>query len=532
MRPVVFPAEMAAIDAEAPEPVEELIERAGWATARAAADLLDGRLYGRRIVVLAGKGNNGADGRSAARHLEHRGARCTVIDVTGSGPAAGSATAHDWDLVIDACVGTGLGRPFDAATLPLEIGAAPVLAVDIPSGVDGATGQPNGRPVAATATVTFAAAKPGLLFHPGRALAGSVTVADIGLDCSRATVHLIGPDDLDRDWPRRSPTAHKRRRSVLVVGGSPGLTGAPALVAAGALRAGTGHVTVSIPGRSGEGGGSSAGLPADRGAIPVEAVEEPIGSAWAEPLLGRLDTGPAVGAVVLGPGLATDSTSRRQVRRYLAESTTPTVLDAGALHAFALGTVAEPETGRPAHADPDAPDPDAVSRDVVHPDAPDRDALEPGVPGSGGEAAEPVVERLPAPDGDDPQPEVRHVLTPHDGEFRVLTGRLPGSDRVADCRRAAAALGAVVLLKGPTTVVAHPDGRVLLSIAGDQRLATAGSGDVLAGVIATGLAGGLDPLTAAALGAELHGQASLLGYRVGLVAGDLPSLVAEALSRS
>lgn len=521
MKPVVTPDEMADIDADAPEPVEELIERAGWATARAAADLLDRRLYGKRIVVLVGKGNNGADGHSAARFLEQRGASCTIVDFAGSDRAR-PAPGHRWDLVIDACVGTGLGRAFDRDALPVSIGDAPVLAVDIPSGVDGAPGRANGTPIPAAATVTFAAPKPGLLFHPGRGLAGVLTVADIGLDCSRAATHLVEAGDVRDRWPTRSPTDHKRSRSVLVVGGSPGLTGAPSLVAAGALRSGVGHVTVSIPGTERDDSARvSEGEPVERGPVPTEAIEEAIPLDWADPLLDRLETGPPVGAIVIGPGLATDPRSQHQVRRYLASSRTPTVLDAGAIHALtpdrpssAAGPdgsgVSAASTGsgratRPAHALPDDPG-----------------------PGAADDSPPPTLTPLPAPF--DPDGSVRHVLTPHDGEFRVLTGRLPGPDRIADCRRAAAGLGAIVLLKGPTTVVAHPDGRVLLSTAGDERLATAGSGDVLAGLIAAALAGGLEPLEAAALGAELHGIGACTGYRVGLVAGDLPSLIAEALS--
>jgi NAD(P)H-hydrate epimerase len=121
------------------------------------------------------------------------------------------------------------------------------------------------------------------------------------------------------------------------------------------------------------------------------------------------------------------------------------------------------------------------------------------------------------------------VLTPHDGEFARVTGAAPGPDRIGAARSAAAELGAVVALKGPTTVVAHPDGRALISTAGDKRLASAGTGDVLAGLIGAGLAGGLDPFLAAGLGAELHGRAARVGFDRGFVASDLPPLVAQLL---
>lgn len=462
MRPVVTPVEMAAIDAEAPEPVEELIARAGWATAMAAVELLD-RPYGSRVAVVAGKGNNGADGRSAVPHLRRRGVHCTLFAVGsevdgGTGPPA---RPEPFDLIIDACYGTGLRRPFDAATLPIEVGDTPVLAVDIPSGVDGTTGQLIGRPLMATATVTFAAPKPGLLLLPGRRHVGRLVVADIGLDCSRATIAHLDATDLDR-WPTRDDDDHKWRRAVAIIGGGPGMAGAPGLAARAAFRAGAGYVTRSVPGSQSPDGS----VP---GSGPIEAVDRPVGVDWADELLAEVDRHRAI---VVGPGLSDIEPNRLAVRRWWHESERPTVFDAGALTCLA--------------------------------------AAGPSVPDSG----------------------ASHVITPHDGEFARLFGRRPGADRVDDARELAAGLGAVVLLKGPTTVVAHPDGRVLLSTAGDARLATAGTGDVLAGIIAAGLVGGLDPLSAAGLGAELHGRAARLGPPVGLVASDLPDLVAAVLSRS
>jgi NAD(P)H-hydrate epimerase len=178
-------------------------------------------------------------------------------------------------------------------------------------------------------------------------------------------------------------------------------------------------------------------------------------------------------ALVVGPGLAVDGTQMlSELHQLLAMAEAPVVVDAGGLRPDVLDGLFE----------------SSVADD-----------------------------RLP-------------VLTPHDGEFERLTGRAPGPDRVDDVRRAAAELGAVVLLKGPTTVVAHPDGQTLLSTAGDQRLATAGTGDVLSGIIGAGLALGLDPFLAAGLGAELHGRSAGHGRAVGLTAGDLPDLVADLLS--
>ena len=477
MDPVVTPAEMAAIDAEAPEPLTELIRRAGLATANAAKRLIGEPLYGKRILVLVGKGNNGADGRSAAWFLDRQGAACSVVPVGAptTEPSVRLATGHRFDLVIDACFGTGLGRDFDCRTLPVTAEGVPVLAVDIPSGVDGLTGALRTRPMAATATVTFAALKPGLVLEPGRELAGAVTVADIGLDCSRATTFVITRSDITDHWPSRARDHHKWRSAVLVVGGSPGMTGAPSLCATAAFRSGVGYVLLAVPGTM-----SGSGQPEALPTTPIEAVAVPTPMDWADV---AIEHGKRCGSVVIGPGLPV---SPDQLGRYLQATTTPTVFDAGALDA--VGAVANRTAGL------------GVSREA-------------GAVGDGG--------AVPAP---------LHVLTPHEGEFVRLTGRTAATDRIQSVRDAAAALGAVVLLKGPTTVVAHPDGRVLLSAVGDQRLATAGSGDVLAGIIASGIAGGLDPFLAAGIGAELHGTAGLAGYRVGMTSGDLPSQVAAVLS--
>lgn len=459
MEPVVTPEEMAAIDAAAPEPVSELIERAGFATALAAIEMLDNAPYGKRVLVYVGKGNNGADGVSAARYLERRGARCSIVAI-GSDAVENTPPTHRFDLVIDACFGTGLGRDFDAEQLPIDIGTTPVLAVDIPSGVDGLTGIARGTPIKATKTVTFASLKPGLLFEPGRSFAGRIQVADIGLDCGRATISHLDRSDISTLWPLRGADHHKWRNAVLVIGGSPGMTGAPSLTATAALRAGAGYVLHAVPGTA-----SRQSLPT----TPVEAVAIPTPFDWVTTALGRSER---CGAVVIGPGLPVEEP---HIEAYLANATTPTVFDAGAFDA--LGALAERSAG--ALFDPDGP---------------------------------------------------LHVLTPHDGEFQRLTGEPPGENRIAAARTASVDLGAVVLLKGPTTVVANPHGRVLISTAGDQRLGTAGTGDVLAGIIAAGISGGLDPFLAAGVGAELHGTGGLSGYRVGMTSGDLPSLVAAVLS--
>lgn len=440
MIPVVTPEEMAAIDAAAPEPVEELIARAGAATAAEAVALLGGT-YGRRVVVLAGPGNNGADGRDAARRLARRGVRVTLHEL-------GALPEHidDADLVIDAVLGTGARPGFAAPTVAPTV---PVLAVDLPSGLDGLTGEGSDGVLSADRTVTFAALKPGLVLEPGRSLAGEVTVTDIGLDTTSARAWVLTDDDVSEVLPRRGATAHKWRHAVWVIAGSPGMTGAARLTVRGAQRAGAGYVRHSAPGVD------------DDPARPVEAVGIGLPEhGWVEQVLGDLDR---FAALVIGPGLGTTSGTSAEVARVVASAPLPVVVDGDAL--TALGD------------DP---------RSVLAPRS--------------------------APT----------ILTPHDGEYGRLAGHPPSADRFDAVRELARSAGAIVLLKGPTTLVAHPDGEVLVVTAGDARLATAGTGDVLAGIIGALVASGVEPFTAAAVGAHLHGRAGSLGSAHGLVAGDLP----------
>jgi ADP-dependent NAD(P)H-hydrate dehydratase / NAD(P)H-hydrate epimerase len=443
--PVVTPEEMAAIDAAAPDPVEVLIERAGAAVARRARAMLGGT-YGRRVVVVAGGGNNGNDGRVAGARLAAEGAKVTVVPPDHPGPLP---EAH---LVIDAAFGTGLTRPYDPPPLP---GSALVLAVDIPSGVHGLTGVLHGSPWTADETVTFAALKPGLVLSPGRWRTGRITVADIGLDVSRARAAALVPADLRELLPRRALDAHKWRAACWMIGGSPGMGGAAALAARGAQRAGAGYVRLSVPGGGADGG-------------PPEAVGHPLAE--------DLWTGEAppddlarFRALVLGPGIGRTPSTQEGVRRLLATAPVPVVVDGDALHAVG------PE----------------------------------------------LLAARPGPT----------VLTPHDGEFAVITGSPPGEDRMAAARSLAARTGCVVLLKGPTTVIAAPDGLVRLVVDGHPALATAGTGDVLAGMVGALLARGCAPLDAAAAGAEWHALAATEGLSDGLVAGDLPDRLPRVLER-
>lgn len=443
MIPVATPDEMSAIDAAAPEDVDELIDRAGRAVARAALGQLGGS-YGRRVVVIAGPGNNGADGRVAARYLERRGVRTVIVDP--SGPVPDGA-----DLVIDAAFGTGVSRPYDAPS----VGAAPVLAVDTPSGVDGVTGAALGRPLAARTTVTFAALKPGLLLGAGAGLSGTVEVADIGLDTSALRAHLVTDDDPQWWVPVRPDDAHKYRAATWVIAGSRGMTGAARLAAATAQRSGAGYVRLSTP-------GPGAG-PED----PMEAVGFPLPiEYWDRDVLYALER---MQSVVIGPGLGRTEATRAAVRSVVSGASVPMVIDGDGL--AALGDRAERFTGARSEAT---------------------------------------------------------VLTPHDGEFAGLSGAAPGADRVASVRALAERTNAVVLAKGPTTVIAAPDGRTRFVTSGTKRLATAGTGDVLSGILGAFLARGAEPLEAAAAAAHVHGVAASLAP-VAMVASDLLGTLGAAM---
>ncbi len=468
MIPVVSPAEMGAADARtiaAGTPEAELMRRAGRAVAWRTRAVLGGA-YGRRVAVLCGQGNNGGDGRVAAGALAAWGVHVDALDASVCDEPARRAIARA-DAVVDAMFGTGFRGGLDGAAADLARAAnesdAIVVAVDIPSGVDGATGAVPSTAVVADHTVTFAAPKPGLWFHPGRALAGAVTVADIGIDLGEdpRRVAVVEADDVLAWVPPRPVTTHKWRSGVLVVGGSAGMTGAPMLAARAAAHLGAGIVWAALPG---DGAVRASGteiitveVADDDGALAPDAVDD---------IVTRSER---FGAVVLGPGLGRHDATTEAVRALVARIPVPLVVDADAL--IALGEDRAPLRARAAPT----------------------------------------------------------VLTPHDGEFARLTGAPPAPDRIESARSLARDTGAVLLLKGPTTVVAAPDDRVRLNPTGGPDLATAGSGDVLGGMIAAFCARGVNPPEAAAAAAFVHGRAADRAGHTGLVAGDLPALASAAL---
>jgi NAD(P)H-hydrate epimerase len=473
----------------------DLMERAGAGVARAVERVApDGP-----VVVMCGKGNNGGDGLVAARLLREAGRQVTVVCGAPPSEFAGDARANlerlsgeaslqlaedrqraeealvEAAVVVDALLGTGFqGEPRGAVGEAIEAvnaAVAPVVSVDVPSGVDASTGVATGAAVRAAVTVTFHAGKPGLWIGPGKAHAGEVEMVDIGIPRGApgaTTIGLIEPSVLDV-LPRRTASSTKFSSGhVLVVGGSRGLMGAPRMAAEAAMRAGAGYVTACVPASlqailatAGPPELMTRGLPDDDRGLTAAGV----GSV--------LEASERGGTLALGPGLGRGEGAVAFARELSREANVALVLDADGLnaHVGALGELA-------ARAAPT-------------------------------------------------------VLTPHAGEL----GRLleVGSDvvereRLGHVRTAAEQAQAVVVLKGDDTLIAEPSGRMAVSPGGAPALATAGTGDVLTGVIAALLAAGLEPFTAAAAGVWLHaGAGREAARRQGAAEGVLASDVIAAL---
>ncbi|MBS0245310.1 MAG: NAD(P)H-hydrate dehydratase [Proteobacteria bacterium] len=466
-------------------PGPTLMEHAG----RAVADAV--RAEQKRVVVVAGPGNNGGDGFVAARLLAERGHAVTVVLVGDVGRLKGDALGaferwrgptvpaapdalKDCDIVADALFGAGLDRPVEglsrAMIEAMNASGKPIIAVDLPSGINGSSGAVMGVAVRATRTVTFFRRKPGHLLLPGRVHCGPVDVADIGIPASvLATVDpqtfANGPELWGPRFPLPRIDGHKYSRGhAVVVSGGLSTTGAARLAARGALRAGAGLVTVASP-REALAVNAASNL-----AVMVRPVDGP-----AE--LSAFLVDKRRNAVVLGPGGGVGLPMRDQVKAAL-ESAAAVVLDADALTSFAE----EPE------------------------------------------ALLTVTRNRKAP----------VVLTPHAGEFTRLF-RSIGSDsklhsKLEQAREVAKVSGAVVLFKGPDTVVAAPDGRASISDNAPPYLATAGAGDVLAGMIAGLLAQGMDGFDAASAAAWLHGEAAK-AFGPGLIAEDLSEAVPAVYRR-
>jgi ADP-dependent NAD(P)H-hydrate dehydratase / NAD(P)H-hydrate epimerase len=471
MRPVLTPAEMAEADRrtiEAGTPVEVLMERAGRHVAWAVRDRT-GTCYGTRAVIVCGKGNNGGDGLVAGRVLRGWGVQVEVQRLEdGIDRARCERALRRADVAVDAMFGTGFKGALegDAAWVAdaLRAAAVPTIAVDIPSGVDGLTGAVSGTAVAAERTVAFAALKPGLVQEPGRGHAGRVDVVDIGVDIgveARAPSLFVTERTDVAEWlPVRATSTNKWAvGATMVVGGSAGMIGAPLLASHAALRAGAGMVRCGVPGVEAAEAGSGT-------EVITKVLPSTLGGALDEtaaaPVLDALER---FGALVVGPGLGGDERTRAAVGKLIADAPVPVVIDADGLNALAR--------------DP----------------APLRRRHDAGLP--------------PA------------VLTPHEGEFARVAGSPPGPDRMQAARILAERTYAVVVLKGPATIVAAPDGRTAVNPTGGPWLATAGTGDVLSGIVGAFLARGVPTFEAAAGAAWVHGRAADHAGHEGLVAGDL-----------
>ena len=443
LEPLYTAAEMRAAEERYPgfpETAPELMERAGAAVAREVLQLFPGA---HRVAVVCGGGANGGDGRIAARMLRNEG-----VD------AVETTAVEQADVIVDALFGTGFsGKPREEAAATIQrinAATAPVVSVDVPSGVDASTGEITGEAVRATVTVTFHGLKAGLAVAPGRFHAGDTVVADIGLELMPTDLKLVTAEVLSL-VPRKRPEDNKYSAgSVLLVGGAPGMTGAICLAAAAAFRADAGYVTVAVPEPS-------------LSVVEVRLLE-PVKVTWAD-ALAALER---AAVIAVGPGLGRTEEAMRLRDELLAVGDVPLVLDADGLH-----------------------------------------DLEPGDWGR------------------------RAVLTPHAGELARLLA--VDSDWVNAHRLEAAARGAdrfgcICLLKGADTIIASPGEETLVCVTDAPGLATAGTGDVLTGVLAAFLAKGVEPRFAAAAAATAHGRAARSAGQAGLIASDVIAALPSVLS--
>jgi hydroxyethylthiazole kinase-like uncharacterized protein yjeF len=465
-----------------------LMLSAGQAVAEAAMDLVEEG----PILVVAGRGNNGGDGFVAAAELSARGREVSVILLCERDSLQGDAAsaARGWKypvlpfnphaigkpaLIVDALFGAGLNRPVkgDPQEMIEAINAngAPVLSVDLPSGVNGTSGAVMGVAVKATETVTFFRRKPAHLLLPGRIHCGRVRLADIGIDA--AVLGEILPSTFENVppvWRKSFPVprvdGHKYARGhVLAVSGDIAATGAARMSARGALRAGAGLVTLASPRDALVVNASALSAVMVR---PIDTVVE-----FAELLNDK-----RFNTCVIGPGAGVGARTRDLVLTAMSAKR-HLVLDADALTSFAEA-------------------PDHLFQSIKE------------------------------------LPDVQVVLTPHEGEFPRLfsdiSNKNPLRSKLERVRAAAERSGAVVLLKGPDTVVASPDGRATIAANAPPWLATAGAGDVLAGMIAGLLAQSVPAFEAACIGVWMHGEAAREAGP-GLIAEDLPEVLPAVFRR-
>ena len=456
--------------------VIELMENAGKAVAQA----IEKRWTARPVIVLCGPGNNGGDGFVTARYLAATGWPVRLALLGSQDHLTGAARHHAdlWsgkveplspaaldqaELVVDAIYGAGLDRALEGLAADTLIAAAqrglPVVAIDVPSGLMGDTGETLGA-VPAVLTVTFFRKKPGHLLLPGRLLCGDVVVADIGI--SPSVLEAISPITFENDpclWiaklPRPQAGGNKYTRGHALISGGYPMTGAARLAARAAARTGAGLTTIAV---------SALALPVYAAALTSVMVQPLAEPGDFECLLDdRRYT-----AFLIGPGAGTGEETRSRVLAMLATNHA-TVLDADALTSF-------------------ADDPPTLDGAITGP----------------------------------------CVLTPHDGEFHRLFD--PAGDKLTRTRVAARRCGAVIILKGSDTVITAPDGRTVINSNAPPTLATAGSGDVLGGIVLGLVAQGMEPFLAATAAVWLHGAAAA-EFGPGLISEDLPDLLPGVFRR-
>ncbi|MGO9955038.1 MAG: NAD(P)H-hydrate dehydratase [Solirubrobacteraceae bacterium] len=471
----------------------ELMEEAGGGL----ADLVGALAPEGRVAIVVGRGNNGGDGLVVARLLCERGREVDVLMLADPDQLRGDARANLDRLpqgvsprpfnehalrgagaVVDAILGTGFaGAPREPARSAIEAinavaGAAVVIACDVPSGVDASTGEVAGDAVRARATATFHAGKPGLWISPGKDHAGEVEVIDIGIPPGapvQADIGLIEPAVLDA-VPRRGRDSNKfAAGAVLVCGGSTGLTGAPCLASEAAMRAGAGYVTAMVP--------ASLNIVFEQRLLEVMSVPLPDsgGALTLDAAELVLERSARAGALVLGPGLGRAHGSVELARTVARRAEIPLLLDADGLNAHA-GRV-ESLASRPAAT----------------------------------------------------------VVTPHAGELARLLecdSTEVAAHRLRSARDVSDRSQAIVVLKGDDTIVAAPDGRTAVNRGGAPALATAGTGDVLSGVIGAYLSKRMDPFDAACAGVYVHARAGQLAASAIATEGVIARDVIELLPRA
>jgi ADP-dependent NAD(P)H-hydrate dehydratase / NAD(P)H-hydrate epimerase len=471
-------------------PSLELMERAGGGL----AELTDDVAPTGRVVVVCGGGNNGGDGFVAARLLRHAGRDVRVVVTTGLDDFKGDAKANldrlpadppvpfsvevleGASVCVDALLGTGFSgdvrEPVRSAIEALNAASVPVVACDVPSGVDASTGAVDDVAVEAVCTATFHRSKPGLWIAPGKRHAGDVHVIEIGIPPGEPVepdVGLIGDRAFDAIPRRASDSTKFSSGHVLVVGGSTGLTGAPCMAAEAAMRAGAGYVTCCVP--------ASLNLVFETRLLEVMTIPLPDsdGALVAEGIDSVLEeASKRGGALVVGPGFGKSDGAFALARDVAARAEVALVLDADGLNAHA------------------------------------------------GRLLDLRARSAPT------------ILTPHGGELARLMdveSDAVNARRLEHAREAARAADAFVVLKGDDTLVAAPDGRVAVSPGGVPALATAGTGDVLSGIVAALLAKGLDPFAAAAAGVLSHLHAGAAAAQRRSPDAVIASDVIEALGR-